>query len=97
MCIQEFWLIHSIAHAIFKTPALASAALAKLHSHLYKGTILSVVLKKRSDSLIKGDPAHPASDAPKPSRGGRLIIRNLPWNVRFQLKSFFLITYDLQN
>jgi nucleolar protein 4 len=74
-------LIHCIAHVIFKTPVTASAALAKLHSHLYKGTILSVVLKKRSDSLIKSDPAVKSA---KPSRGGRLIIRNLPWNVRFK-------------
>lgn len=74
------------AHAIFKTPAKAAAALPKLHSHVYKGSVLSVILKKRVDSLVKNVTSSKSSTGGQstklgPNRGGRIIVRNLPWNV----------------
>ncbi|KAF8317999.1 hypothetical protein DL93DRAFT_2055213 [Clavulina sp. PMI_390] len=79
----------SIAHAIFDTPAHAAAAQSRLHAHVYKGVTLSVVLKKRSDSLFKAKKSMPSgadSNAGsatklKPSRAGRVIVRNIPWGV----------------
>ncbi len=72
----------NIAHAIFETPAAAAAALPRLHSHVYKGSVLSVILKKQVDFVM----THPSSSTP--NRAGRLIVRNLPWNVSFHQLSF---------
>lgn len=64
----------SIAHVLFSTPATAQNAVLRLHAHVFKGSLLSVVLKKRLDTLFKSSGT--------PSRSSRLIVRNLPWNVR---------------
>ncbi|KDQ16850.1 hypothetical protein BOTBODRAFT_30748 [Botryobasidium botryosum FD-172 SS1] len=66
---------NSTAHVLFTTPALALAAVPKLHNHVFKGALLSAVLKKRADNLSK------TSKTSGPNRGNRLIIRNLPWNI----------------
>lgn len=76
-----------LAHATFKTAADATRAVDKLHAHVFKGSILSVTLKKRLETLTKNAVASAdgssASGAkvPAPSRGSRLIVRNLPWDV----------------
>ena len=65
---------------LFSGPGDALKAVEKLHAHVFKGGILSVTLKKRVEALTR------ATDSKKqtavPSRGSRLIVRNLPWNVR---------------
>ncbi|KAH8103307.1 RNA-binding domain-containing protein [Cristinia sonorae] len=43
----------STAHVLFATPAAASEAVNKLHAHVFKGSLLSVTLKKRLDGLAK--------------------------------------------
>ncbi|KAI0071311.1 RNA-binding domain-containing protein [Panus rudis PR-1116 ss-1] len=43
----------STAYAIFSTPATAQEAVHKLHAHVFKGSLLSVTLKKRLDGLAK--------------------------------------------
>lgn len=63
------------AHIIFPSHSDALKALPKLHGHTYKGSILSCVLKKRLEKLsAKGE-------GKAPSHAGRLIIRNLSWDV----------------
>ncbi|KAF8754511.1 RNA recognition motif [Rhizoctonia solani] len=64
-------------HALvkFSSPAQASAAVAKLHNHVFKGSRLSATIKKRADKLVTG------RKSGAPSRSSRLIIRNLPWHV----------------
>ena len=64
----------STAHVLFSTPATAQNAVSRLHAHVFKGSLLSVVLKKRLDTLAKSTGG--------PSRSSRLIVRNLPWTVR---------------
>jgi nucleolar protein 4 len=64
----------STAQVLFTTPATAQDAVSRLHAHVFKSSLLSVVLKKRLDTLAKSSGA--------PSRASRLIVRNLPWNVR---------------
>ncbi|KAG9085736.1 RNA recognition motif-containing protein [Ceratobasidium sp. UAMH 11750] len=59
----------------FATAAEASAAVAKLHNHVLKGSRISAVIKKRVDGLVAG------RKTGAPSRSSRLIIRNLPWHV----------------
>jgi len=61
------------AEVLFSTPATAQEGVIRLHAHVYKGSLLSVVLKKRFESLAKS--------SGRPSRSSRLIVRNLPWNV----------------
>lgn len=82
-------LIIYLAHALFDTPANATRAVEKLHAHIFKGSLLSVTLKKRVESLAKSTkvdakagekPMH--GSVPAPSQGNRLIVRNLPWDVR---------------
>ncbi|KAJ1304999.1 hypothetical protein OPQ81_000042 [Rhizoctonia solani] len=59
----------------FSSPAEASAAVSKLHNHVFKGSRLSATIKKRVDKLVTG------RKSGTPSRSSRLIIRNLPWHV----------------
>lgn len=65
------------AHVVFGTPSQAQFAVEHLHAHIFKGALLSVLLKKRLEK--------------PPNRSSRLIIRNLPWNVTEQeLRVLFL-------
>ncbi|CAO1625472.1 unnamed protein product [Parajaminaea phylloscopi] len=41
------------AHVIFRTPNHAATAVSKLHAHVFKGALLSAVLKKRADGAAK--------------------------------------------
>lgn len=41
------------AHIIFKTPNHAMDSIPKLHNHIFKGALLSAVLKKRADGAKK--------------------------------------------
>ncbi|KAG9123801.1 RNA recognition motif-containing protein [Ceratobasidium sp. 392] len=59
----------------FATAADASAAVTKLHNHVFKGSRISAVIKKRVDGLVAG------RKTGAPSRSSRLIIRNLPWHI----------------
>ncbi|CAE6468051.1 unnamed protein product [Rhizoctonia solani] len=59
----------------FTSPAEASAAVSKLHNHVFKGSRLSATIKRRVDKLVTG------RKSGAPSRSSRLIIRNLPWHV----------------
>ncbi|THH30975.1 hypothetical protein EUX98_g3202 [Antrodiella citrinella] len=58
----------SIAHVLFTTPATASEAVNKLHAHVFKGSLLSVTLKKRMDGLAKPT-AQKQSKKPKQENG----------------------------
>lgn len=62
-----------VAHLVFPTAGDAFRGLLKLHGHTYKGAVLSAVLKKRADRI--------GASGKGPSHAGRLIIRNLPWDV----------------
>lgn len=65
------------AHVVFSTPSQAQFAVEHLHAHIFKGSLLGVLLKKRLEK--------------PPNRSSRLIIRNLPWNVTEQeLRALFL-------
>jgi nucleolar protein 4 len=67
----------TVAHVIFGTPSQAQSAVEHLHAHIFKGALLSAVLKKRLEK--------------PPNRSSRLIIRNLPWNITEQeLRAMFL-------
>jgi nucleolar protein 4 len=58
-----------------------------LHAHVFKGSLLSVTLKKRLESAAKQSQA----STPTPSRANRLIVRNLPFDVTEQdLRAVFL-------
>ncbi|GJJ14727.1 hypothetical protein Clacol_008994 [Clathrus columnatus] len=61
------------AEILFSTPATAQEAISHLHAHIFKGSLMSLVLKKRLDTLVKSGNA--------PSKASRLIVRNLPWNT----------------
>ncbi|KAK0440224.1 hypothetical protein EV421DRAFT_788697 [Armillaria borealis] len=77
------------AHVLFSTPSAAHDAVDKLHAHVYKGSLLSVTLKKRLDSLAKASKADTKTAAPNHS--SRLIIRNTPFNITEQdLRALFL-------
>ncbi|KZS87304.1 RNA-binding domain-containing protein [Sistotremastrum niveocremeum HHB9708] len=84
-----------IAHALFATPAEALKATQSLHAHTFKGSLLSVTLKKRADGLVKPIPSITSTSKTngkvEPSRSSRLIIRNLPWNItEADLRALFL-------
>ncbi|KAJ3516305.1 hypothetical protein NLJ89_g1208 [Agrocybe chaxingu] len=79
----------STAHVLFSTAGQASDAVSKLHAHVYKGSLLSVTLKKRLDTLAK--PSTKARKAPAPSYASRLIVRNIPFDATGQdLRAVFL-------
>lgn len=60
----------------------------RLHAHVYKGSILSVVLKKRIEVLSRHNTSKKAS---APTHNSRLIIRNLPFDITEQdLRAVFL-------
>lgn len=79
-----------VARALFSSPATAMRAVEKLHAHVFKGALLSVTLKKRLETLskmpAKTDGSHSTA---KPSRGSRLIVRNVPWNVSLLFKLYY--------
>ncbi|KAH7912898.1 hypothetical protein BJ138DRAFT_1111924 [Hygrophoropsis aurantiaca] len=78
------------AHVLFSSSNLAQEAVNKLHAHVYKGSLLSVTLKKRLDSLAKL-PLKKSAATPAPSRASRLIVRNLPFDISEQdLRAIFL-------
>ncbi|KAM6489848.1 hypothetical protein JOM56_014660, partial [Amanita muscaria] len=92
-------------HAVFLTPSAAQDAIAKLHAHVFKGSLLSVTLKKRLDSLPSHHAHKPtatttpssttttvaAATAATPSHANRLIVRNLPFTAtESDLRSVFL-------
>ena len=77
-----------LAHVLFSSAGQASDAVNKLHAHVYKGSLLSVTLKKRLETLAK--PAAHAKAA-GPSNASRLIVRNIPFNATEQdLRAIFL-------
>ena len=83
------------AQILFLTPAQAASAVSKLHAHVYKGSHLSVTLKKRLDNLSKPPNAlekgGKSFNAPAPSHASRLIVRNIPFNATEQdLRAIFL-------
>lgn len=90
------------ASVLFTTPSLALDAVNKLHAHVYKGSLLSVTLKKRIDTFARPiipieksstNPTEPQRRvlAPAPSPASRLIVRNIPFNATEQdLRAIFL-------
>ncbi|KAF9527257.1 hypothetical protein CPB83DRAFT_856641 [Crepidotus variabilis] len=94
----------STAHVLFGTPSQAATAINKLHAHVYKGSLLSVALKKRLDNLSKPSTllnakptAEPLekkkakSSVAAPSHSSRLIVRNIPFEVTEQdIRATFL-------
>ena len=62
-----------MAHLIFPSHGDALKGLPKLQGHTYKGAVISAVLKKRMDKMDASGKAA--------SHAGRLIVRNLPWDV----------------
>ncbi|WVO15672.1 hypothetical protein L204_103333 [Cryptococcus depauperatus] len=74
-----------MANVIFPSHGDALKGLPKLHSHTYKGSILSCILKKRLDKLSAKREGKVLSHA------GRLIVRNLSWDTTVQdLRKAFL-------
>ncbi|TRM60708.1 hypothetical protein BD626DRAFT_503600 [Schizophyllum amplum] len=75
----------------FINAAKATKAVSKLHAHVFKGSLLSVTLKKRLDSLL-AKPVKPGKDQPAaPTHASRLIVRNLPFDITEQdLRAIFL-------
>lgn len=61
------------AHLVFPSHGEAIKGIGKLHGHTYKEKILSAVLKKRVEKLVQAGKGV--------SHAGRLIVRNLAWNV----------------
>lgn len=92
-----------LAQAIFVTPASAAHAVEKLHAHIFKGALLSVTLKKRIEGLAKpktktpGQPnaQNDSEGAPTPNRASRLIVRNVPWDVRAILIRFLSVSIEI--
>ncbi|KAJ7105735.1 hypothetical protein C8R43DRAFT_1140711 [Mycena crocata] len=81
------------AHVLFTSPTDAQASIAKLHAHVFKGSLLSVTLKKRLDTLSKplAKPGKSPKAAATPSHASRLIVRNIPFNATDQdLRAVFL-------
>ena len=96
LCLANLFNI-SLAHVLFTTPSSALDAVNKLHAHVYKGSLLSVTLKKRIDSLAKPvtpldkSSTNPTVPVAAPSHASRLIIRNMPFNATEQdLRAIFL-------
>jgi nucleolar protein 4 len=100
--VAEGWDI--LAYALFSDPKTAQNAVKKLHAHIFKGSIISATLKKRVDNFQKpiaststhasssSSPTKPESN-PKtaPSRANRLIVRNLPFDIKEEdIKATFL-------
>ncbi|KAL4068597.1 hypothetical protein V8B97DRAFT_1873247 [Scleroderma yunnanense] len=78
------------ASVLFSTSKNAQDAVNKLHAHVFKGSLLSVTLKKRIEGLVQGSAKKLANDS-QPSRGSRLIVRNLPFDFTEQdLRAIFL-------
>ncbi|KAJ6500383.1 hypothetical protein C8R45DRAFT_1210184 [Mycena sanguinolenta] len=82
------------SHVLFTSPNDAQNAVGKLHAHVFKGSLLSVTLKKRLDTLAK-PVAKPGKAAAKtvatPSHASRLIVRNIPFTATEQdLRAVFL-------
>ena len=89
---------------LFSDPKSAQDAVKKLHAHIFKGSIISATLKKRVDDLqkpIASTSIHvstsPSSTNPRPnpktapSRANRLIVRNLPFDIKEEdIKATFL-------
>ncbi|KAJ7184156.1 hypothetical protein C8R46DRAFT_451512 [Mycena filopes] len=81
------------AHVLFNSPVDAQTAVGKLHAHVFKGSLLSVTLKKRLDVLAKpvAKAGKTAKTAATPSHASRLIVRNIPFNATEQdLRAVFL-------
>lgn len=75
------------AHVVFATPSSAMDATPKLHAHIYKGSLLSVTLKKR----LAASASTSTSKTLKPNHASRLIVRNVPFDVSEQdLRAVFL-------
>ncbi|KAF8444032.1 hypothetical protein L210DRAFT_3611317 [Boletus edulis BED1] len=80
----------STAYVLFSSSSLAQDAVTKLHAHVFKGSLLSVTLKKRLDNLAKTT-LKKGTSGTAPSRANRLIVRNLPFDVTEQdLRAIFL-------
>ncbi|KAH9815806.1 hypothetical protein DFH28DRAFT_1056899 [Melampsora americana] len=60
------------AHLTFYDPTIASRVCKRLHLHIFKGSLITTCIKSRLMSNSKLGPKH---------SGGRLIIRNLNFNV----------------
>jgi len=96
--------VATLAYVLFSDPKAAQDAIKKLHAHIFKGSIISATLKKRVDNLQKPIAststhvsASPSSTKfqpnPKiaPSRANRLIVRNLPFDIKEEdIKATFL-------
>ncbi|KAF9268810.1 RNA-binding domain-containing protein [Marasmius fiardii PR-910] len=80
------------ARVLFNTAANAHDAVNKLHAHVFKGSLLSVALKKRIENLQKPKAVKPGKhDKNGPSHASRLIVRNIPFNTTEQdLRAVFL-------
>ncbi|KAI6159066.1 hypothetical protein EDD17DRAFT_922105 [Pisolithus thermaeus] len=78
------------ATVLFSTSKNAQDAVNKLHAHVFKGSLLSVTLKKRLENLVQGSKKKQAKAA-LPSRASRLIVRNLPFDFTEQdVRAIFL-------
>ncbi|KAI6139636.1 hypothetical protein EDD17DRAFT_343402 [Pisolithus thermaeus] len=78
------------ASVLFSTSKSAQDAVNKLHAHVFKGSLLSVTLKKRLENLVQGSKKKQAKAA-LPSRASRLIVRNLPFDFTEQdVRAIFL-------
>jgi len=94
----------TLAYALFSGPKTAQDAVKKLHAHIFKGSIISATLKKHVDNFQKpvaststDDPSSSSPGKPQsipklaPSRANRLIIRNLPFDIKEEdIKATFL-------
>lgn len=67
------------AEVVFPTPKEAIENAERMHASTYKDALLSCVLKKRLEKVAAVAGAEASGDV---SKSGRMIIRNLPWDVR---------------
>lgn len=82
------------AEVVFPTPKEAIENAERMHASTYKDALLSCVLKKRLEKVAAVAGAEASGDV---SKSGRMIIRNLPWDVRtllFLSSSFVDICAD---